>query len=72
MATIEYWIQIENHPWDVSPNHIDRMTGEQFLPTLQVAGTGATPFDRPMYKPLAEDALILRRYTANWAAPARW
>lgn len=27
MATIEYWIQIENHPWDVCPNNIDRITG---------------------------------------------
>ena len=28
MSTIEYWIQIENNPWDVSPKNIDRMTGE--------------------------------------------
>jgi len=27
MATIEYWIQIENRPWDMSPHNIDRMTG---------------------------------------------
>jgi len=24
MAGIEYWIQIENHAWDVAPNNIDR------------------------------------------------
>ena len=23
MATIEYWIQLENRQWDVSPNNID-------------------------------------------------
>jgi plastocyanin len=28
MATIEYWTQIENHAWDVAPNNIDRMTGQ--------------------------------------------
>ncbi len=30
MAVIEYWIQIENHPWDLCPNpkNIDRMTGK--------------------------------------------
>lgn len=27
MATIELWIQIENHAWDASPNNIDRITG---------------------------------------------
>jgi hypothetical protein len=25
MATIEYWIQLENKPWDVAPNNIDRL-----------------------------------------------
>ncbi len=89
MATIEFWIQIENRPWDASPNNIDRITGltikeveehEGIIPghdpvdvTLTSPVTGVTR-TRRMYKPLREgndvaDALILRRYTANWAAP---
>lgn len=31
MPNIEYWIQIENHPWDTAPNNIDRMTGQDML-----------------------------------------
>jgi len=78
MATVELWIQIENHAWDVAPNNIDRMTGE----TMQAIAGGSPPVTktlispesgvtrtRTMFKPLSEDALILRRYTANWAAP---
>jgi hypothetical protein len=78
MATIEYWIQIENHAWDVAPNNIDRMTGQD----MSAIPGGAAPVDkvlvspvtgvsrmRTMFKPLPEDALILRRYTENWAAP---
>jgi FtsP/CotA-like multicopper oxidase with cupredoxin domain/plastocyanin len=98
MATVEYWIQLENHPWDVAPNNIDRMTGQNmqdrepgYLSPITVGG-------KPMYRLLsravdtaggeipliaipphppdpnkqvrtADEALILRRYTANWAAP---
>ena len=29
MATIEYWIQLENRQWDTSPNYIDRRTGKE-------------------------------------------
>ena len=58
MARIEYWLQIENHAWDVSPNGIHRATGENFT-------RGANG----LFSPLPQDALILRRYTANWAAP---
>ena len=74
----EYWIQVENRWWDVSPNNIDRMTGLQIqdIPgnTLPVVKTLTSPVtgvtrNRTMYKPLPEEALILRRYTANWAAP---
>ena len=25
---IEYWIQIDNPPWDLSPHNVDRMTGQ--------------------------------------------
>ena len=81
MAVIEYWIQLENHPWDLCPNplNIDRMTGQapqggarQNVP-LTSPVTGATTV-RTMNMPLLRDgalhsALILRRYTKDWAAP---
>jgi hypothetical protein len=59
MARLEYWLQIENHPWDTAPGGLDRRTGATFT-------RGANG----MFKPLAQDALIIRRYTPNWAAPA--
>jgi plastocyanin/FtsP/CotA-like multicopper oxidase with cupredoxin domain len=76
MATIEYWIQLENHPWDTSPHNIDRITGLDMKETtgkdpvdvtLKSPGTGITK-TRKMYNPLRDsegkvkDALILRRY----------
>lgn len=77
MATIEYWIQIENHAWDVAPNNIDRMTGQDMQTITGVAPTVKALLSpetgvarmRTMFKPISEDALILRRYTENWAAP---
>jgi plastocyanin/FtsP/CotA-like multicopper oxidase with cupredoxin domain len=71
MPDIHFWIQIENHAWDVSPRGIDRMTNNHFPPTpktLTSPVTGVTR-TRNMFNPLPEDALILRRYTENWAAP---
>jgi plastocyanin len=83
MATIEYWIQIENRPWDVSRHNKDRMTGQTLKAregidpvhvTISSPQTGHTR-NTTMFKPLSDsdgkviDALILRRYTANWAAP---
>lgn len=89
MATIEFWIQLENHPWDVAPNNIDRISGLNIKDltggnpvsrTLTSPETGASR-TATMYFPANEgmdpatkdwkaiDALILRRYTANWAAP---
>lgn len=81
MATIEYWIQLENHPWDLcpNPNNIDRMTGKPpkgsapTSVTLTSPVTGAT-VTRTMNLPISENgelhgALILRRYTKDWAAP---
>src|SRR4030095_7768394 len=78
MATIEYWIQLENRPWDVCPNNRDRMTGQTLIfregkgsekVTLKSPGTNVTRKDVVMYKPLRDldgktviDALILRRY----------
>src|SRR5229473_4496686 len=83
MATIEYWIQIENRFWDISPGGIDGMLfGESFdrMDGVKVAAatvprtitspeTHVTQLNRPMWKPLLEEALILRRYTKNWAKP---
>ena len=75
MATIEYWIQLENRPWDASPNNIDRMTGHNIKEatgkdpvdvTLKSPATGVTT-TRKMHNPLREadgtvkDALILRQ-----------
>src|SRR2546428_5906616 len=83
MEAIEYWIQLETRPWAVCPNSIDRMTGQEIkdipggappeIVTLTSPVTNATR-SVTMFKPLREDgrihgALILRRYTANWAAP---
>jgi len=77
VADIEYWIQIENRAWDLAPNNIDRMHGQTMqqsgfpapvVKTLTSPETGAVR-NRTMFAPLLEDALILRRYTENWAAP---
>src|SRR5215217_7645410 len=71
MAVVEYWFQVENRAWDLVPGHADRMTGHHFphVPvtiTSPVTGVSTTP---NMHKPLGQDALIVRRYTADWAAP---
>src|SRR4051794_32581259 len=76
MATIDIWLQIENHPWDVCPSMpLDRMTSAGTLPTLPlvqvtlhspVTGVSRTQI---VNRPLAGDALILRRYTKDWKAP---
>src|SRR6516165_383623 len=74
MATVQFWIQIENHAWDTVPHRFDRMTSQDFLAgsvlkTLTSPETGVTRNNVRMYKPLPSDALILRRYTSNWAKP---
>ena len=76
MATVEYWIQLENRPWDASPYNIDRITGQDMKEatgkdpvdvTIKSPGTGVTT-TRTMYNLLRDvdgkikDALILRRY----------
>src|SRR5439155_17432773 len=75
----EYWIQLENRPWDACPNNIDRLTGQTTQQRLKRkdAKTTVTLFSpvtnksrqQDMFLPLTGDALILRRYTAGWAAP---
>lgn len=79
MADIQLWIQIENHAWDAAPNNIDRITNRSMedvpggappvTKTLTSPVTGAVRANVTMYKPVPEDALFLRRYTPNWAAP---
>ncbi len=77
----DFWIQLENHAWDVCPNDLgrDRMTSQtaQERPGGQppVMKTLTSPItrahhDQTMFQPLSQDALIFRRYTENWAAPA--
>ena len=54
----EYWLQLENHPWDACPWGANRLAGEP----LARRPDGA-------FRPASRDALLIRRYTANWAAP---
>jgi FtsP/CotA-like multicopper oxidase with cupredoxin domain len=78
----DYWIQIENRPWDLSPHDIDRMTGrtmkeatgfDKAMVTLTSVVPGTPPRMLMMSNPLRDgktviDALILRRYRAPTAA----
>jgi hypothetical protein len=48
MAEIEFWIQIENHSWDVSPNNIDRISGED----IQTLTGGAAPVVKTLTSPV--------------------
>ncbi|MFL6602561.1 MAG: hypothetical protein ACJ8R9_14675 [Steroidobacteraceae bacterium] len=83
MATIEYWIQLENRPWDMSPHNIDRMTGRTMQQittkapatvTLNSVVPGTSPRMVTMFNPIRDDAgdvtdaLILRRYRPPVAA----
>jgi plastocyanin len=83
VVTIEYWIQIENRPWDMSPHNIDRMTGltmQQITgkPPVSVTFNSVVPGTPPrmvtMFNPVRDDAgnvtdaLILRRYRPPQAA----
>jgi FtsP/CotA-like multicopper oxidase with cupredoxin domain/plastocyanin len=77
MADVEFWIQIESNPWDVAPHNVDRLTGQtiqQITGQAPIVKTLISPVTgvvqtRTMFKPLSQDALFLRRYTPNWAAP---
>jgi FtsP/CotA-like multicopper oxidase with cupredoxin domain len=73
MADIEYWIQIENRRWDVSPNNLDRMTGLTIKQVEQhEGGAGNDPVDvtltspetgvsrtQRMYKPLRDGVNLI-------------
>jgi plastocyanin len=43
MADKEFWIQIENRPWDVCPNNIDRMHGANIEHVLEDSGAPPIP-----------------------------
>src|SRR5664279_1477687 len=78
MASLEYWIQLENRPWDLCPHNIDRMTGQNIVTLdpmttpvhnvmLTSTSTGFTRVVPTMFKPIRKstklvDALIYRRY----------
>ena len=41
----EFWLQIENRPWDVCPHNIDQITGQ----TIKLRETvGSTPGPDPV------------------------
>jgi hypothetical protein len=42
MATLEYWIQLENRPWDLCAHNIDRMTGQN-IATAEPGPPATTP-----------------------------
>lgn len=80
MAIKKFWIQIENNPWDVCPNNIDRYTGQTIEEVAIALGITKTPLDKELYSSVTNikskrkmywpvDALILRRYTENWGEP---
>ena len=48
----EYWIQIENRPWDVCPHNIDRMTGED-IKTRETTGGSPGPSPVSVFLPSA-------------------
>lgn len=57
--TKEYWLQIENHPWDVCPWGVDRAAS---APLVRDASG--------RFRAVSQEVLVIRRYSANWAAPA--
>lgn len=57
--TKEYWLQVENHAWDVCP------WGEDRASTTPLAAGASGPF-----RAVPQEVLILRSYSAGWAAPA--
>ncbi len=57
MATIEYWIQLENHPWDVCPNNIDRMSGQN-LKDREGKDPATTSLSSDVFVPSGSEDLI--------------
>ncbi len=56
--TKEYWLQIENHPWDVCPWGVDRAASAPMAPDAS-----------GRFRAVSQEVLVIRRYSANWAAP---
>ena len=48
MATIEYWIQLENHAWDICPSGKDRMTGMD----VEMLAGGKPPVNVTLHSPV--------------------
>ena len=76
MATVDIWIQLENHAWDVCPSlPMDRMTSAGTTPVgplkLVALHSPVTGMSRTasVNRLIAGDALVLRRYRKNWRAP---
>jgi len=77
MADREFWIQIENRPWDACPNNIDRMHGNTIEHVLEEAGappitvtltspeTGATT-NRTMFLPVNRGNQMVTRGPKEW------
>jgi hypothetical protein len=59
MATREYWLQLENKPWDVCPWGVDRIA--DLILTRAASG---------MFRAAAQETLAIRRYAENWNRPA--
>lgn len=55
----EYWLQLENQPWDASPWGVDRTAGKAM----------ARRKDQ-LYRGTSEEVLVIRRYGETWLAPA--
>ncbi|PWU08781.1 MAG: hypothetical protein C5B51_07310 [Terriglobia bacterium] len=83
MATIEYWIQIENRAWDVCPHNIDRMWGQNLehregKDPVNVTLKAKVPPNFPatrnvtMYKPLRndDDTIMEALILRRYVAPA--
>ncbi|MCB0229627.1 MAG: multicopper oxidase domain-containing protein [Anaerolineae bacterium] len=59
VKTREYWLQLENQPWDASPWGVDRTSGKILTRRAD-----------ELFRGVSEDVLRIRRYEENWAAPA--
>ena len=59
VKTREYWLQLENQPWDASPWGVDRTSGKAL-----------TRGKDKLFRAASEDVLVIRRYQENWTTPA--
>jgi plastocyanin len=77
---LEYWIQLENQPWDMSPRGVDRMaqhlTGATSRMLNYSSVDGTITYSIQGFNPIDSEALILRRYkppkpdgSGKWTIP---